>query len=141
MLEIRNVRRSPMMRFFQWSTLAWLCLVAVALSALRAPAEDSKGRSEGSAVTAREEAAGSVDGSADSAPQGASTRSEELPPLPRSVRYKVTNEVDGKDSGTFEVVQLGADRSRRTSKGDVISVSNRGTIMGLDHREKTAIIE
>ncbi|MHC4403204.1 MAG: hypothetical protein ACYTG0_26380 [Planctomycetota bacterium] len=140
MLEIRNVCRSPMMRFLQWSTLACLCLGAVALSALRAPAQHSKAQSGGSAVTAREEAASSVEGNADSAAQGESTGSEELPPLPRSVTYKITDKVYGRDSGTYEVVQLGAGRSRQTSKGDVVSVSNQGTTIEFNHRAKEATI-
>ncbi len=140
MLEIRDDRRSPMLRFLQWTTLACLCLGAVAVSALRSPAEDTKAESEGSALAEREEATSSTDGNAGSMAQGESPKSEELPPLPRSVTYKVTNEFHGVSRQSYQVMNLGPERSRQELQDGAISISNRGTSVVLIPKKKQAYI-
>jgi len=140
MLEIRDGRRSPMMRFLQWTTLACLCLGAVAVSALRAPAEDAKAGSEGSAPAERKEAVSSTDGNAGSAAQAKPGKAEALPPLPTSVTYKVTNEFDGVSRMSLQMMKLGPDRSRQELHNGIIFISNRGTFVVLKPKKKQVYI-
>ena len=140
MLETKDGRHVRGMRFVHWTTLGCLCLGAIAVSALRAPAQDGKTESEAAVRVARKEARKSIDEVADSTAQGASARSEELPPLPWSVTHKITTEYDGRPTQTIKMMKLGTDRSCQEALGEVIGVSNQGTSLLLNSRDKKATI-
>ncbi|MHC4179598.1 MAG: PDZ domain-containing protein [Planctomycetota bacterium] len=140
MLETKDGRHSPLMRLLHWVTLGCLCLGAIAVSALRAPAEDGEAESAAPARVARKEPAKSIDRNTGSTAQGASTSNGELPPLPRSVIYKVTTESGDVPPQTVKVMMLGPDRTRQESLGEVIAVSNQRTSIWLNSRDKKATI-
>ena len=140
MLEIREDRRRPLMRLYQRTIVACLCLGAVALSALRAPADDVKAESEVPARGARQEAASSADGHAGSAAEGTSPKSEALPPLPTSATYTTFYRFDGEISSTTETMVLVPRRSRTEASDGDVTISNRGTVLSVDRRDKEARI-
>ena len=140
MLELRDARRWPMMRFLQWTTLACLCLGAVAVSALRAPAEDANAESEPLARAAQQEAAGSTDEHAGSAAEGSPLKIKALPPLPTSAMYTTFYEFEDGRPFTTETMVLGPHRIRAKRSDGRVTIFGRGTSLRLDPRHKKAYI-
>ena len=140
MLETENRRYARRMRFVQWSVMACLCLGAIAVSALRLPAEDARAESEAPARVAQKEATSSIDGQAGSAAEGTSPKIEALPPLPTSATYTTFFEFEGKLSSPTETMVLGPHRTRTESASGDVTISNRGTALSFDRREKKARI-
>ena len=62
--------------------------LAIAVSALRTPAQEGESASEIDVPEARKEVAQATDGDADSMAQGVSKKGAALPPLPKSATYK-----------------------------------------------------
>ncbi|MHC4398274.1 MAG: M56 family metallopeptidase [Planctomycetota bacterium] len=88
MLEIKDDRQSPRMRLIQWVTLGCLCLGAIAVSALRAPAQENKAEPEAPPLpvrTARKDTRESTLPGAVSLVRGTSTPDETR--LPIELRY------------------------------------------------------
>lgn len=140
MLQITDGRRWPMTRFLQGIALACLCLGAVAVSALRAPAEDAKAGSEAPAGVVRREATGSSGGNAGSEAEGTLPKIEALPPLPTSATYKTLAVFkDGSPLPTKNMV-LGRYRRRTERSGRSVTIYDRGKSVTLDLDEKKAFI-
>ena len=140
MLETKDGRRSPAMRVLQGVTLAGLCLGAIVVSALRTPAQDGESTSEIDVPEAREEAAQSTDGDADSTAQGVSKKGEALPPLPTSATYKSWCVFqDGSAFATRHMV-LGRHLTRTEGPGQTVKISNHGKRLSLYAEDKEAII-
>ncbi len=81
MLQTKDGRRSPLTHLVQGATLACICLGAVALSALRAPAEEDKAGSQAPVRTARKQTRASTPSDTASPVQASSTTDEIRPPI------------------------------------------------------------
>ncbi len=141
MLETRDGRHAGRMRFVQWATLACLCLAAVAVSALRTPAEDASSEPEAPARVAGEEESRSIDAQAGSAAEGTRPKIEALPPLPTTATYKTFYEYKDKPPFTTETMVLGPHRTRSERSDGTVFVFDRGTRLRLNPTRKKAYID
>lgn len=139
MLETKDGRRVRGMRSVQWAALGCLCLGAVAVSALRAPAENMKVEAEASAQKPSTEAATSADADTRLAVRVPPSKGEALPPLPKSAVFNVLIDYeDGPPPRACKRMVLGPHRTREELWDGNVSISDGGRSLYLNLEDKEA---